>query len=210
MNDVVAKTSTHVDLEHMDLKEFPVQLLLPLAKGSTDKIFSHERAKQRIEQRVLPSDDPTMKDEGNTPGVFLPGATAPVFASSTPLVPVSDLTLAHNALTTLPHQICQFEHLYRLSLQGNRLTEIPASIGRLHRLQILLLNRNTLVRLPEEISELTSLQVLDVSQNSLRSLSRKLGYLSQLLCFSFHTNPLPMELLCLEGRGVVAALSFLQ
>ena len=95
------------------------------------------------------------------------------------LTDLEELSLAGNALTTLPPGLTDLP-LTRLQLAGNCLTELPASLGRLTRLQGLWVHGNALTSLPSGVGGCMSLASLSAAGNALTSLPASFGDLSSL------------------------------
>jgi CCR4-NOT transcription complex subunit 6 len=105
-----------------------------------------------------------------------------------------NLYLNHNALSTVPGEICKLRHLEVLDLSGNSLTLVPPELGMLTQLKELYLFDNHIVTLPPELGSLHQLQTLGVEGNpldtSLKNIVQKDGT-SALVSFLRDSCPVP-------------------
>jgi Leucine-rich repeat (LRR) protein len=89
---------------------------------------------------------------------------------------LEDLSLAGNALSTLPPEISHFTKLKRLQLSGNPLTHLPSELGCLTALEGLWLHGTRVTSLPESIGQLAPcLTQLSLSGTPLQSLPESIG-----------------------------------
>jgi Leucine-rich repeat (LRR) protein len=86
-----------------------------------------------------------------------------------PLTPEIKLFLFSNALSSVPGEIFNIEHLTFLSLRDNQIKELPTGIGKLRNLRDLNISSNALRYLPFELLQLlqqsSSLRMLNIHPN---------------------------------------------
>jgi Leucine-rich repeat (LRR) protein len=70
------------------------------------------------------------------------------------------LSLAKQAITSIPKEIGQLKKLRELHLLENKLVEVPSAIAELTELRVLSLARNRLEELPPQIAKLPGLRKL--------------------------------------------------
>lgn len=80
---------------------------------------------------------------------------------------LTQFTVWHCPLTSLPPEIGQLSNLIELSLWNNQLTSVPPEIGQLSHLTTLYLQHNQLTSLPPEIGRLKKLRYLGLDGNPL-------------------------------------------
>lgn len=94
---------------------------------------------------------------------------------------LEDLSLAGNALTSLPPEISHLTKLKRLQLAGNPLNHLPTELGCLTALEGLWLHGTKVASLPETIGQLAPcLTQLSLSGTPLKSLPESIGQLTGL------------------------------
>jgi Leucine rich repeat len=87
-----------------------------------------------------------------------------------PEVRLLDLSLAHNALESLPDALAACSALQRLTLDHNRLPELPPVVLQLPRLEVLQIADNCLECLPAGLSALTDLRMLLAARNKISTM----------------------------------------
>lgn len=107
-----------------------------------------------------------------------------------------EIDLSEQKLRSFPEALFRFRNLQKLSLAGNALGSLPARIGELETLVDLDLSNMSLEGLPAEIGRLRALQRLVLDSNGFDSLPDALGELSELRTLSLArtTGPLPDSL----------------
>ncbi|MCV6637975.1 leucine-rich repeat domain-containing protein [Candidatus Albibeggiatoa sp. nov. NOAA] len=137
--------------------------------------------------------------DNNVIGLTLGGA----FSNHTksfpmPVVLLTDLQklfLVQAALTDIPDEVSQLEHLVQLDLSENHLNRFPQAILQLTKLQALNLKQayaNDVKRIdiPSEIKQLVNLEKLDMSNNHLYQLPVEFGQLENLVELTLSKNHL--------------------
>ncbi|CAD2214997.1 protein-tyrosine phosphatase [Angomonas deanei] len=82
-----------------------------------------------------------------------------------PLLSLVYLSLSHNELVTLPHQIGLLKNLKNFVVSENLLEEVPESIGNLTQLERFDASHNCLVELPQNFVYLSNLQSISLDFN---------------------------------------------
>ncbi|KAJ3365289.1 hypothetical protein GGF32_009794 [Allomyces javanicus] len=105
---------------------------------------------------------------------------------------VARLSLAYNALTTIPAELflALATHLRVLRLDNNSLGSLPDSIGALVHLETLNLAHNRLFQLPRTLGRLRALRHLYLNHNVLTELPVAMRHLEQLVTLQVDGNPL--------------------
>ncbi|KNE63825.1 hypothetical protein AMAG_08895 [Allomyces macrogynus ATCC 38327] len=105
---------------------------------------------------------------------------------------VARLSLAYNALTTIPAELflAIATHLRVLRLDNNSLGSLPDSIGALVHLETLNLAHNRLFQLPRTLGRLRALRHLYLNHNVLTELPVAMRHLEQLVTLQVDGNPL--------------------
>jgi len=98
------------------------------------------------------------------------------------------LNLYHNAMKTIPEEICQLQQLKHLDLSRNQLTNLPSIVCQLKNLEILHLNNNKIEKLPDEIGQFERLIELDLSQNEIEQIPNSIGSIKSLRTFEIRRN----------------------
>lgn len=107
------------------------------------------------------------------------------------------LTLAHNALSSLPVGIGKIKRLQELNVQHNLLVHFPPQLCELRQLVVLNASNNKLEQLPEELGQLLSLESLYLSSNKVTILPPIIGLLGALQRLNLQNNRLkrvPLEI----------------
>ena len=114
-------------------------------------------------------------------------------------------------IRNLSPTLWQLDFLTALFLNDNNLTKIPPEISRLAQLKHLDLSSNKLRSLPSELGDLVTLRELLLCNNNLRILPNELGKLFQLQTLGLQGNPLPQDILSINGEqnGTAKLLSLM-
>lgn len=115
---------------------------------------------------------------------------------------LQDLNVARNVLVHFPPQLCDLRDLVVLDASHNALETLPDELGQLVSLETLVLASNRLAALPPTIGLLTRLQRLDLRHNRLQSVPLELGALVDLRELDASWNEitaLPEEMGCLSA-----------
>ena len=118
---------------------------------------------------------------------------------------IDSLNLDNNRLTVLPDSICSLVGLSGLSCQHNILTRLPDAIGSMSSLLALRLSHNRLVALPESLTDISNLEILHVDNNRIAELPSQLGRLTQLteLIVSHNiVSTIPGSFACLQALRI--------
>ncbi|XP_037947426.1 leucine-rich repeat-containing protein 40-like [Teleopsis dalmanni] len=116
------------------------------------------------------------------------------------IIKLEDLTilsLHNNNLTSLPNEIGELIKLTRINLSRNKLNDLPDKLCSLPNLRILNLSHNSFEELPPAISDIHMLEQLDVSNNNLKSLPCGIGFLTKLIELKLsynHLKELPSDI----------------
>ncbi len=100
------------------------------------------------------------------------------------------VSVAGNALETLPDEVFAYANLRRLDLSRNQLAELPARIGDFAGLEEMVLDDNRLSALPPEIGQLSALRTLSAANNALSDLPGSLSRLQRLATLTLRNNQL--------------------
>ena len=114
-------------------------------------------------------------------------------------------------IRNLSPTLWQLDFLTALFLNDNNLTKIPPEISKLAQLKHLDLSSNKLRSLPSELGDLVTLRELLLCNNNLRILPNELGKLFQLQTLGLQGNPLPQDILSINGEqnGTAKLLSLM-
>jgi Leucine-rich repeat (LRR) protein len=94
------------------------------------------------------------------------------------------LKLAHNALTTLPDELCALGCLKLLDVGHNRLVDLPTGLGDMTALVSVTLSHNRVASLPSSVGSLALLEVLAADNNEIAALPDELCRCTRLLHLS--------------------------
>lgn len=125
---------------------------------------------------------------------------------------LTELSLTHHGLRSIPTEIQEMPNLQKLELWNNKITSIPDDFFRsLTALERLNLGRNRFQSIPSEIEELTSLTILELQENAIDFVPPGIGNLKGLISLDLSENrisSLPgtveqltaLKTLCLDGN----------
>lgn len=117
------------------------------------------------------------------------------------------LTMSHNYLSALPHNLGCLTELRELIVNYNHtIDHLPESVGKLTKLRELSLSGNNIESLPESITKLQQLEILSLIDNKLSDLPHYVAGLHRLRKLSLRGNflqRLPATIMHLEHLEVV-------
>lgn len=122
---------------------------------------------------------------------------------------LTSLSLANNAIATLPDSFGSLENLEIFDLSGNQLATLPSSLSRLVRLRHLALHSNRFTTLPSAIGSLKDLTHLDIARNALEMIPECIQHLKSLATLDISQNRLkefPAGILAIRGLRELRAV----